>query len=167
MCILAFFQTYKRIMKRVLFPGSFDPFTKGHESVIQKAIPLFDEIVIGVGVNSSKNYLFDLETRLKHIKSIYKNQPKVRVETFFKLTVEYCKDIDAQYILRGLRDTKDFEYEKAIAQMNLHLSGIETVFFMTDPAVAPINATIVREIAKNGGKIDAFVTNPEILVSSL
>lgn len=152
-------------MKKIaLFPGSFDPFTRGHESVISKAIPLFDEIVIGVGVNSSKTYYFELEKRLKQIESIYANEPKIRVETFFKLTVEFCKDLDANYILRGLRDTNDFEYEKAIAQMNLQLSGIETVFFMTDPAVSPISATIVREIAKNGGKIDAFVTNATILV---
>lgn len=152
-------------MKKIaLFPGSFDPFTRGHESVISKAIPLFDEIVIGVGVNSSKTYYFELEKRLKQIESIYVNEPKIRVETFFKLTVEFCKDLDANYILRGLRDTNDFEYEKAIAQMNLQLSGIETVFFMTDPAVSPISATIVREIAKNGGKIDAFVTNATILV---
>jgi pantetheine-phosphate adenylyltransferase len=152
-------------MKKIaLFPGSFDPFTRGHESVISKAIPLFDEIVIGVGVNSSKTYYFELEKRLKQIESIYAHEPKIRVETFFKLTVEFCKDLDANYILRGLRDTNDFEYEKAIAQMNLQLSGIETVFFMTDPAVSPISATIVREIAKNGGKIDAFVTNATILV---
>jgi pantetheine-phosphate adenylyltransferase len=152
-------------MKKIaLFPGSFDPFTRGHESVISKAIPLFDEIVIGVGVNSSKTYYFELEKRLKQIESIYVHEPKIRVETFFKLTVEFCKDLDANYILRGLRDTNDFEYEKAIAQMNLQLSGIETVFFMTDPSVSPISATIVREIAKNGGKIDAFVTNATILV---
>lgn len=153
-------------MKKIaLFPGSFDPFTKGHESVIAKAIPLFDEIVIGIGINSSKNYFFSLENRLKHIQSIYASVPTIRIETYQKLTVDFCTDIDAKYILRGLRDTNDFEYEKAIAQMNWNLSGIETVFFMTDPAVAPISATIVREIAKNNGTIDAFVTNASILVS--
>lgn len=153
-------------MKKIaLFPGSFDPFTKGHESVIAKAIPLFDEIVIGIGINSSKTYFFPLEKRLEHLKSIYQSVENVRIETYQMLTVDYCKEIKAKYILRGLRDTNDFEYEKAIAQMNLSLSGIETVFFMTDPAVAPISATIVREIAKNSGTIDAFVTNAEILVS--
>jgi pantetheine-phosphate adenylyltransferase len=152
-------------MKRALFPGSFDPFTKGHESVIQKAVHLFDEIVIGVGVNTSKNYYFELDKRLKQIQAIYENEPRIRVMTFHKLTVEFCKDIEAQFILRGLRDTNDFEYEKAIAQMNLNLSGIETVFFMTDPGVAPISATIVREIARNGGIIDRFVTKSSILVS--
>jgi pantetheine-phosphate adenylyltransferase len=151
--------------KIALFPGSFDPFTKGHESVIKKALPLFDKIIIGVGINSSKTSYFRLENRLKHIESIYENVSKISIQTYQKLTVEFCNDVHANYILRGLRDTKDFEYEKAIAQMNLQLSGIETVFFMTDPAVAPINASIVREISKNGGIIDAFVTKSSILVS--
>lgn len=149
--------------KTALFPGSFDPFTKGHESIIQKAIPLFDKIVIGIGINSGKNYFFDLEKRKAQISKIYESFPMVEVKTYQKLTVEYCKDIDAQYILRGLRDTNDFEYEKAIAQMNLTISGIETVFFMTDPAVAPISATIVREIARNKGDISPFVSEVSIL----
>ncbi len=148
--------------KTALFPGSFDPFTKGHESIIQKAIPLFDKIVIGIGINSGKNYFFDLEKRKAQISKIYESFPMVEVKTYQKLTVEYCKDIDAQYILRGLRDTNDFEYEKAIAQMNLAISGIETVFFMTDPAVAPISATIVREIARNKGDISPFVSEVSI-----
>jgi len=151
--------------KTALFPGSFDPFTKGHESIIQKAIPLFDKIVIGIGINSGKNYFFDLEKRKAQISKIYESFPMVEVKTYQKLTVEYCKDIDAQYILRGLRDTNDFEYEKAIAQMNLAISGIETVFFMTDPAVAPISATIVREIARNKGDISPFVSEVSILNS--
>lgn len=153
-------------MKKIaLFPGSFDPFTKGHESVISKALPLFDQIIIGVGVNSTKNSYFELEKRLKHIEAIYEGQPKIQVQTFQKLTVDFCKDVNAGFILRGLRDTKDFEYEKAIAQMNLKLSGIETVFFMTDPEVSAISATIVREISKNGGIIEQFVTKSTILVS--
>ena len=154
-------------MKKALFPGSFDPFTKGHESVIAKALPLFDEIVIGVGFNSTKQPFYNLESRLKHIEAIYASEPKLKIQTFQKLTVEFCKDIDAQFIARGLRDTKDFEYEKAIAQMNQQLSGIETVFFMTDPEVSAISATIVREISKNGGIIEKFVTKNEMLVSWL
>lgn len=153
-------------MKKIaLFPGSFDPFTKGHESVIAKALPLFDEIVIGVGFNSTKQPFYKLESRLEHIRGIYASEPKISVQTFQKLTIEFCKDINASFILRGLRDTKDFEYEKAIAQMNLQLAGIETLFFMTDPNVSAISATIVREISKNGGIIEQFVTNSEILVS--
>lgn len=153
-------------MKKIaLFPGSFDPFTKGHESVIEKALPLFDEIIIGLGVNSNKQSYFELKNRLAHIRSIYDDEKKISVQTFHKLTVDFCQDIHASFILRGLRDTNDFEYEKAIAQMNLSMSGIETVFFMTDPAVAPISATIIREIARNHGNIDAFVTNPDLLVN--
>ncbi len=150
--------------KIALFPGSFDPFTKGHESVIAKALPLFDEIIIGIGINSSKNYYFDTDKRLKHISEIYSFTDKIKVQTYQKLTIEFCKDVHATYILRGLRDTKDFEYEKAIAQMNLQLSGIETVFFMTEPSVAPINATIVREIARNQGDISPFVSHLDALL---
>jgi pantetheine-phosphate adenylyltransferase len=153
-------------MKKIaLFPGSFDPFTKGHESVIHKSLPLFDEIVIGIGINTSKNYFFELEKRKNQILHIYKDIANIRVTTYQKLTVEYCQEIEARYILRGLRDTNDFEYEKAIAQMNLQISGIETVFFMTDPAVAPISATIVREIARNNGDISSFVSLSAMLLS--
>lgn len=151
------------VSKIALFPGSFDPFTKGHESIIHKAIPLFDTIIIGIGINSGKNYFFELEKRRKQISKIYQDFPMIQVKTYQKLTVEFCKDIDAQFILRGLRDTNDFEYEKAIAQMNLSISGIETVFFMTDPAVAPISATIIREIARNKGDISSFVSEVSIL----
>jgi pantetheine-phosphate adenylyltransferase len=151
--------------RKALFPGSFDPFTKGHESVISKALPLFDEIIIGVGFNTNKNYYYSLESRIKHIEKIYDGNPKVTVSVFKKLTVDYCKETHSDFILRGLRDTKDFEYEKSIAQMNFKLSGVETVFFMTEPSVAPISATIVREIAKNDGALGEFVTNPEMLVS--
>lgn len=153
--------------RKALFPGSFDPFTKGHESVINKALPLFDEIIIGVGFNTNKKYYYSLESRVKHIEKIYAGNSKISVKVFKKLTVDYCKETDCDFILRGLRDTKDFEYEKSIAQMNFKLSGVETVFFITEPSVAPISATIVREIAKNDGKIEEFVTNCEILVSQV
>lgn len=153
-------------MKRALFPGSFDPFTRGHESVIAKALPLFDEIIIGVGFNSTKQPFFTLESRLAQIRSIYAHEPTVSVQTYSSLTVDFCKEVGASHLLRGLRDTRDFEYEKAIAQMNQQLAGIETVFFMTDGNVAAISATIVREIAKNGGIIDSFVTNSSILVQT-
>lgn len=153
-------------MKRALFPGSFDPFTRGHESVIAKALPLFDEIIIGVGFNSTKQPFFSLESRLAQIRSIYAHETTVSVQTYSSLTVDFCKEVGASHLLRGLRDTRDFEYEKAIAQMNQQLAGIETVFFMTDGNVAAISATIVREIAKNGGIIDSFVTNSSILVQT-
>jgi pantetheine-phosphate adenylyltransferase len=152
-------------MKKIaLFPGSFDPFTKGHESVLRKALPFFDEIVVGVGVNTSKNSFFSVASRINHIQSIYHTDSKVKVQEFNQLTVDYCKELHASCIIRGLRDTKDFEYEKSIAQINLQIAGIETLFFLTDVALAPVSATIIRELAKNGGKIDLFVTNSHLLV---
>jgi len=150
--------------KKGVFPGSFDPFTKGHECVVNKAAELFDEIIIGVGINTSKNYLFDIDNRIKHIASLFENNPKISVQQYQGLTVDFCKSINAKYIVRGLRDSKDFGYERSIAQMNLEISEVESVFFMTVPEYAAINSTIVREIHKSGGKIDKFVTNAEILV---
>ncbi len=150
--------------KIAVFPGSFDPFTKGHECIIEKALGLFDEVVIAIGQNTSKNYLFPLDKRKAHIKSLFENNKRVRVEVFTGLTVTYCKEINADYIVRGLRDSKDFGYERSIAQMNHQISGIESVFFMTDPEYTAINSTIVREIHKSGGEIDLFVTNADILV---
>src|SRR5690606_576513 len=152
------------MMKRGLLPGSFDPFTKGHELEVRKALLLFDEIVIGVGVNSTKNYLFETEKRLNHIATLFKEEPKIKVQTYNKLTVDFCKDIDAQFIIRGLRDTKDYEYERSIAHMNLAISNIETVIFLTDPMYSAISSTIIREIHRNGGSIEQFVTKPELLV---
>ncbi|NRA11227.1 MAG: pantetheine-phosphate adenylyltransferase [Crocinitomicaceae bacterium] len=147
-----------------LFPGSFDPFTKGHEVVVRKSLSLFDEVIIGVGVNSKKTYMYDLEKRIEHINSLFKEDENIRVEAFESLTVDFAKEIGANIIIRGLRDSKDFQYEKSIAHMNKDISGIETVFFLTDQKYSAINSSIIREIDKNGGPIDAFVTNPHILV---
>ena len=152
-------------MKKIgLFPGSFDPFTKGHEAVVHNALNLFDEIIIAIGVNSSKNYLFELEKRKNHIRSLFENETRLRIETYSSLTVDFCKEIGATHIVRGLRDSKDFEYERSIAHMNTTLSGIETVFLLTNQEYAAINATIVREIFKNDGDISLFVTNANLLV---
>ena len=152
-------------MKKIgLFPGSFDPFTKGHEVVVTKSLAVFDEVVIGVGVNSSKKYLFDLENRILHIKALFKDEPRIRVERFQMLTVNFCKEIGASHIIRGLRDSKDFQYEKSIAHMNKDISGIDTIFFLTKQEYSAINSSIIREIHKNGGPIDSFVTMPELLV---
>lgn len=147
-----------------VFPGSFDPFTKGHEVIVNKGIDLFDEIVIGIGVNSAKNYMYNIDNRIKHISSLFESNPNIKVEAFRSLTVDFCKEIGANTIIRGLRDAKDFQYEKSIAHMNKEIAGIETVFFLTDQKYAAINSSIVREIHKNGGTIDAFVTNPDTLV---
>lgn len=153
-------------MKKAVFPGSFDPFTKGHECIVDKAKNLFDEVIIGVGQNTSKKYFYSIESRLKHIESIFKGDNNVKVMRFTGLTVEFCKSINAEYIVRGLRDSKDFGYERSIAQMNHEISGIESVFFMTVPEYTAINSTIVREIVKSGGTVNQFVTNPDVLVIS-
>lgn len=151
-------------MKKVgLFPGSFDPFTKGHEAVVRKSLHLFDEIIIAIGVNSSKTYQFELHKRILQIESLFQGET-VRIVTYNKLTVDLCKELGASHIVRGLRDTKDFEYERSIAHMNETLAGIDTVFFLTDQKYLAINATIVREVYKNNGDISHFVTNAHLLV---
>ena len=149
-------------MKIGIFPGSFDPFTKGHESIVMKALEVFDEIVIAIGVNSKKQSFFSLEKRKNHIESLFDD--RVRVISFEGLTVDLCKKMNCKHLVRGLRDVKDFEYERSIAQMNRTLYPIETIFFLTTIEFSSINASIVREIAINGGDITPFVTNPGFLV---
>lgn len=149
---------------KACFPGSFDPFTKGHEDVVRRGLSLFDEIVIAVGVNTSKSPYFDLEKRIAHIKNLFANEPRVIVQTFSGLTVTFCKENDCTHILRGLRDTKDFNYEQPIALLNRDMADIETVFVMPDPQLMAINASIIREIHKSGGEIDKYVTNVHQLV---
>ena len=151
-------------MKKGLFPGSFDPFTKGHEAIVLKAIHLFDEIYIGIGINSNKKYLFDTEKRIIHIKELFKNYPSVKVGTYQKLTVDYCKEIGSNNIIRGLRNSTDFEYEKSIAHINTAISGLETVFFLTDEKYSSLNSSIIRDLYLNKVDISLFVTSPELLV---
>ena len=150
--------------KTVVFPGSFDPFTKGHEYVVKKALEIFEEVIIGIGINTSKKYLFSLEKRIAQIESIYKENSKVKIRTYDGLTTKFCKSIDVSHIVRGLRNTIDFEYEKSIAEMNFTLDKIDTVFFISRDDIGAINASIVREIFKSKGRIDSFVSCSEKLV---
>jgi len=147
-----------------VFPGSFDPFTKGHEAVIRKSLGVFDKIIIAVGVNNSKKYMFSLEKRMGHMNELFKDVPNVEVRSFQKLTVEFCKEVGASHIVRGLRNSNDFEYEQAIAHMNFDIAGIDTVFFLTEQKYNAISSSIIREIHKNGAEIEQFVTKPHLLV---
>ena len=152
-------------MKRIgVFPGSFDPFTKGHEDIVRRFIPLFDEVIIAIGVNSTKKYMFTQDSRANHIRVLFADERKVSVENFSGLTVDFCKEKKAQYLLRGIRNATDADYERSIAQMNNELYEIETLFLMCDPALAPINSSIIREIKRNNGDISSFVTNDELLI---
>ncbi len=144
--------------KTAVFPGSFDPITLGHVAIVNKAYDLFDELVLAVGENSSKKHYFTLEERMGHLKAVFADKNKIRVVSYAGLTADYCESIGANYLVRGLRDGKDFEYEKSIATMNAQLkNGVETVFFMTDAAYSAINSYIVRDILKHGGDAGAFL----------
>ena len=151
-------------MKIAVFPGSFDPFTNGHIDIIERAIPLFDKIVIAIGINADKKYMFDIEKRRKFIIDTFKNQPKIEITTYTGLTVDFCKEINAEFILRGLRNPADFEFEKAIAQTNRKLSGIETVFLLTSAETSFISSSIVRDIIRNNGDVSVLV--PAIVITS-
>jgi len=144
-------------MKRAVFPGSFDPITLGHVDIINRALPLFDEIVVAIGVNAGKKYMFSLEDRKKFIEDAFADKPKIKVMTYEGLTVDFCKNNDIEFILRGLRNPADFEFEKAIAQTNRKLSGIETVFLLTSAETSFISSSIVRDIIRNDGDISKLV----------
>lgn len=147
-------------MKKIaLFPGSFDPFTIGHESIVRRALPMFDKIIIALGFNSEKkDGYFPLEKRMNWVKKIFADEPKVCVDKYEGLTVDFCKKNNAKYILRGLRTSSDFEYERAIAQTNKYLvPEIETIFLLTTPEHTSINSTLVREVIRHGGDASIFV----------
>lgn len=146
-------------MQRIcLFPGTFDPITKGHTDVIERALPLFDKIVVGIGINSSKQPMFSPEQRIDWIRDIFKNESKVEVTSYSGLTIDFCKEIGANFIMRGIRYISDFEYEKAIADMNRMLSpDIETIFLTCAPQYSTISSTIVRDVIRNKGDVSQFV----------
>ncbi|MAZ37629.1 pantetheine-phosphate adenylyltransferase [Salibacteraceae bacterium] len=145
-------------MKRAVFPGSFDPITIGHEAIINRALPLFDEIVLAIGVNSNKSYFFTLEERISVLEKCFEGQPKISIASYSGLTTEYCKTIKASHILRGLRTAADFEFERTIALMNKKMAPeLETIFLISEPEHSAISSTVVRDILKNGGDISDFV----------
>lgn len=144
-------------MKKAIFPGSFDPITLGHQDIINRALPLFDEIVIAIGINADKKYMFSLEERKRFIEETFQNEPKISVITYEGLTIDLCQKINANFILRGLRNPADFEFEKAIAHTNRRLSKIETVFLLTAAKTSYISSSIVRDVIRNHGEYELLV----------
>ena len=150
-------------MKKAVFPGSFDPITLGHLDVINRGLSLFDEVIIAIGVNADKKHMFSLEERKLHIENAFKNEPRIKVSTYKGLTVDYCKTVKADYILRGLRNSTDFNYEQSIAQTNSTLANIESVFLVCAPNVSNISSSIVRDIIRNGGDYRSLVPKSVLL----
>lgn len=145
------------IMRKAVFPGSFDPITLGHTDIIERALPLFDEVILAIGTNSDKKYMFSLEERLHFLEETFKDEAKVKVMTYHGLTAEFCKDQGAEFLLRGLRNTTDFEFEKFIGQTNLKMAGIETVLLITSSGKSHISSTVVRDIIRHGGDYEFMV----------
>lgn len=153
-------------MRIALFPGTFDPITLGHTDVINRALSLFDKIVIGIGINSSKQPMFSLTQRIEWIQAIYKHHPEIEVRTYDGLTINFCKELNANFILRGIRNVGDYEYEKSIADMNRSLyPSIETIFLACSPVYTSLSSTIVREVIKHGGDYSNFLPK-EIVLST-
>ena len=144
-------------MRAAILPGSFDPYTKGHDSIARRGLQLFDRIIIGVGINEKKKGIMAVEKRIQALKNLYRNEPRISVEAYSDLTVDFAKRKQADFILRGVRSHKDFEYELAIADVNKRLSGIETVILFTEPDLACISSTIVRELMHFGRDITEFL----------
>ncbi|WP_304198874.1 pantetheine-phosphate adenylyltransferase [Flavobacterium alvei] len=144
-------------MRKAIFPGSFDPITLGHEDIIRRGITLFDEIVIAIGVNAEKKYMFTLEERKHFLEETFKDEPKVSIITYEGLTIDLCKKIGANFILRGLRNPADFEFEKAIAHANRRMSKIETVFLLTAAKTSFISSSIVRDVIRHKGQYELLV----------
>ena len=144
-------------MRRAIFPGSFDPFTIGHHSIVKRALAFMDEIVIGIGVNEGKQSCIPTEKRLQMIEQLYKGEPKVKVEAYSGLTVDFAEKWQASFIIRGIRTVRDFEYEEGIADVNKKLSGIETIFLFTEPEFSSVSSTVVRELLHYGKDVSAFL----------
>ena len=146
------------VLKIAVFPGSFDPITIGHVDIVKRSIPLFDKIIVAIGVNTQKKYLFSLEQRTQWIQKVFKDYPTIEVSTYNGLTINYCKEIGAEYLLRGIRSASDFEYEKTIAHLNHTMDAqIETILMLSPPEYSSISSTIVREIIMGKGDVSKFV----------
>lgn len=144
--------------KIAIFPGSFDPFTVGHESIVRRSVGLFDRIIVAVGVNSGKEPLMSVASRVKMINEVFRSEEKISCDSFEGLTVDFCKKVNATHMLRGIRTAADFEYERAIAQINKKmLPGVESIFLLTSPEHTPVNSTIIRDIIRNGGDASQFL----------
>jgi len=144
-------------MKRAVFPGSFDPLTLGHQDIVERGATIFDEIIVGIGYNAEKSHMFSIEQRKEFIVQCFQDNPKVKVVDYQGLTIDFCKSVGANYLLRGVRNNGDFEFEKAIARTNRELSNIETVFLLTSIQTSFISSSIVREIIRNKGDYKRFV----------
>lgn len=144
-------------MRKAIFPGTFDPFTLGHLDILKRSLSLFDEIIVGVGVNENKNTMFNSNQRVDFIKKCLKNEPKVKVLSYSGLTIDFCKKVGANFIVRGIRNNGDFEFEKAIARTNRKLSKIETIFLLTSAKTSYISSSIVRELISNNGDYKLLV----------
>ena len=144
-------------MRRAIFPGTFDPFTIGHYSVVQRTLTIMDEVVIGIGINENKNTYFPIEKRVEMIRKFYKNEPRIKVESYDCLTIDFARQVDAQFIVRGIRTVKDFEYEETIADINRKLAGIETILLFTEPELTCVSSTIVRELLGYNKDISMFI----------
>lgn len=149
----------KSTQKIVVYPGSFDPITLGHESVIRRAMPLFDKIIVAIGQNNDKRNLFPIEKRIQWIKAIFKDEPKIEVQTYKGLTVNYCNEIGANFLLRGLRTSADFEFERSVGQINKKMGHIDTIFILAEPEYTPLQSSIVRDIFIHGGDVSPFISN--------
>jgi pantetheine-phosphate adenylyltransferase len=144
-------------MKRAIFPGTFDPFTIGHNSVVLRSLTFMDEIVIGIGINENKNTYFPIEKRVDMVRKFYKNEPRIKVQSYDCLTIDFAQQVDAKFIIRGIRTVKDFEYEETIADVNRKLADVETILLFTEPELTCISSTIVRELLSYNKDISQFI----------
>lgn len=144
-------------MRRAIFPGTFDPFTIGHYSIVKRSLTFMDEVIIGIGLNENKNTYFPIEKREEMIRDFYSHEPRVKVASYDSLTIDFARSVDAQFIVRGIRTVKDFEYEETIADVNRKLAGVETILLFTEPELTCISSTIVRELLQYGKDISRFI----------